>query len=257
MEVPVKTSHLIPFLGVLSLAAGACDPADDPGAAPGPDAGERCDVRYADLDGDRKGDPSDSTTACAPGPGLVSNSDDCDDTNPYINADEEEICDGVDNDCRATTGEATLCADQGCRSAFDPVSRTSYLFCRRPFDGDEAGPTGEVCRQHGFRPVQIETEAEDAYLARLIRTLAGPGGEGVGVLGGSYADGVWRWADGQQFWPDPRNGTPAPYAGWLDGEPGEVQALRCMGLYIGSEVGWVPMPCGVRAVIGCERASAP
>jgi hypothetical protein len=254
---PVKTSHLVPLLGVLALVAGACDAADT-AALPdaGADSGDRCDVRYADLDGDRKGDPSSWTTACAPGPGWVDNSDDCDDHNPYVNADEAEICDGVDNDCRATTGEAALCEEQRCRSAVDPVTRTSYLFCA-PRSHDEAPRAGDVCGQYGFRPAQIEDAAEDQRLSELIVSLAGPGAEGVVVLGGTYADGVWRWADDRQFWPDPHDGATAPYAGWLDGEPSPAKGEQCMGLNIGRDLGWVTVPCRDRNPIACERASAP
>jgi hypothetical protein len=255
----VRTSSLVPLLGVLSLATAACNPADDTSAAAdaGADDDPSCDVRYADVDGDLKGDPSTWTAACAPGPGWVANSDDCDDTNPYVNAGETEICDGVDNDCRATTDEQALCEGQRCRSAVDPVTRTSYLFCAaRPRD-DQAPRAADVCGQYGFRPAQIEDAAEDQRLSELIVSLAGPAAEGIVVLGGTYLDGVWRWADGRQFWPDPHDGASAPYAGWLDGEPSPAKGEQCMGLNIGRDIGWVTVPCREPNPIGCERASAP
>jgi hypothetical protein len=251
----MKTSYLVPFLSVLSLATAACDPADDTSAAPdaGPTPDDRCDVHYADVDGDHKGDPSSWTRACAPAPGWVDNSDDCDDDNPYVNADEEEVCDGVDNDCRATTGEVTLCADQGCLSAFDPATTTSYLFCATQSRTDD-----DACDQHGFRPAKIESQAENDFLVDMVQTLSGRTPEGVVVvLGGTSADGVWRWADGQQFWPDPHSGAAAPYTSWLDGEPRLAEGdLKCMGLQTGGEVGWISVRCG-RGSIVCERGPAP
>ena len=37
--------------------------------------------------------------ACFQPPGMVSNLDDCDDNNRFINPSRNEICDGLDNDC--------------------------------------------------------------------------------------------------------------------------------------------------------------
>jgi hypothetical protein len=54
---------------------------------------------YADNDGDGYGDPEDHLPACEQPSGRVDNLRDCDDTNPAVHADAEEICDGVDNDC--------------------------------------------------------------------------------------------------------------------------------------------------------------
>ena len=55
---------------------------------------------YFDSDGDGFGDPLISTTACEPSAVFVSNSDDCDDTNPNINPDAIEDCgNGLDDDC--------------------------------------------------------------------------------------------------------------------------------------------------------------
>jgi hypothetical protein len=252
----VKTSYLIPFLSVLSLgAAGACDPADDTGAEPdaGTDPGVGCDVRYADLDGDRKGDPAAWTTACAPGPGWVANSDDCDDTNPYINADEAEICDGLDNDCRATTSEDEACEEQDCFPVVNPATKTSYLFCQTL---GELLPAlrGDACDQHGFHPGQIEDKVEDDYLAAQVDTLVALGEDRSVRLGGTYADGVWRWADDRQFWPDPRTGSTAPYANWSGGEPGQDPKRACLALYPkGAEVTWHPIACKEAAWVLCER----
>ncbi len=58
---------------------------------------------YADDDGDGFGDASDTVEDCGAPSGYVSDATDCDDTDPFINPDAEEVCDGVDNDCDGTT----------------------------------------------------------------------------------------------------------------------------------------------------------
>ncbi|MDG1478533.1 MAG: MopE-related protein [Myxococcota bacterium] len=90
---------------------------DDTDAAINPDAEEVCDGEdndcdgdidtdatdrttwYADDDADGFGDASDDTEDCGAPSGYVSDSDDCDDTDPAVNPDAEEVCDGIDNDC--------------------------------------------------------------------------------------------------------------------------------------------------------------
>jgi hypothetical protein len=246
----VKTSYLIPFLSALSLgAAGACAPADDTAAEP------ECDVRYKDADGDRKGDPSDPTTDCAPGPGWVDNSDDCDDANPYINADETEICDGVDNDCRATTAEADACETQGCTPVVNPTTGTSYLFCAAPAESD-AALARDVCNDHGFRFAQIEDRAEDEFLVEQSRQFFEPSAKPIVWLGGGHVDGVWRWADGTQFWPNPQTESTAPYARWMAGEPRPDPGAVCLALAATREPGWIAVPCVPALTVLCERDPA-
>ena len=55
---------------------------------------------YADSDGDGYGDPGSSTAACEQPTGFVADATDCDDLEPGVNPDAEEIWyDGVDQDC--------------------------------------------------------------------------------------------------------------------------------------------------------------
>jgi hypothetical protein len=93
-----------------------CAP-DDPGIHPG--AAEFCNgvdddcdglvddddrvlgtTRWApDEDQDGFGAASEGIEACEKPDGYVDNAWDCDDTDPAVNPDAVEICDGVDNDC--------------------------------------------------------------------------------------------------------------------------------------------------------------
>ncbi|TVR88641.1 MAG: T9SS C-terminal target domain-containing protein [Saprospirales bacterium] len=56
-------------------------------------------IWYADNDGDGFGNPLDSIIACEQPTGYVDNNLDCDDTDPDVNPDAVEVCDGIDNNC--------------------------------------------------------------------------------------------------------------------------------------------------------------
>ncbi len=63
---------------------------------------------YEDKDNDGYGDPAVHTQAAGQPSGYVANAGDCDDTNPFIHPNMDEICgDGIDQDC---SGADQLCA---------------------------------------------------------------------------------------------------------------------------------------------------
>jgi hypothetical protein len=96
------------------LACDDCDD-DDPNAHPGlPEACDGVDndcngiiddgagdshTYYADLDGDRYGDPNNTIVACAPPEGYTDTRNDCDDTRADVNPGGSEVCNGLDDDC--------------------------------------------------------------------------------------------------------------------------------------------------------------
>jgi hypothetical protein len=70
-----------------------CDGAVDVVVQPKPG-----DLSFIDADGDGYGDPS-AALACDPGAGASALDGDCDDADPAVHPNAEEVCDGVDNDC--------------------------------------------------------------------------------------------------------------------------------------------------------------
>ena len=89
-------------------ASEACDGIDnDCDSAIDEDVG---DTYFTDGDGDGFGDAALPVQACATGPGIVSDDTDCDDSDPDIHPEADEICDTVDNDCDADVDEGVTTA---------------------------------------------------------------------------------------------------------------------------------------------------
>lgn len=64
---------------------------------------------FVDGDRDGEGNPSATVQACSAGDGAVSNSNDCDDGNPFRFSTATETCDQLDNDCDASVDDGLTC----------------------------------------------------------------------------------------------------------------------------------------------------
>lgn len=85
--------------------AEVCDGVDNNCVA-GVDEGV-ASVLYQDADGDTYGNGAVVIMDCAPSPGVVVDSTDCDDGDGYVNPSATEVCDGVDNDCSGVVDDVT------------------------------------------------------------------------------------------------------------------------------------------------------
>jgi MYXO-CTERM domain-containing protein len=88
---------------------------------------------YADDDGDGYGDAASTLEACAAPSGHVADSSDCDDANAAIHPGEDELCNGVDDDC------------DGAMDEDDAVDASTWY---ADADGDgygDAGSTASAC----------------------------------------------------------------------------------------------------------------
>ncbi len=89
---------------------------------------------YLDADGDGFGDASHFVLAAEAPSGYVDNDLDCDDSNPAVNPEAVEICDGIDNNCDGNIDEGvalgTFFADTDEDGFGDP--NNSVLACSTP-----------------------------------------------------------------------------------------------------------------------------
>ncbi len=95
---------------------------------------------YLDSDGDLYGNEAEEVRACEPPPGYVSDSTDCDDTNPGVNPGAAEDCNGGDDNCDDIVDGITA-----------PGDLTSSVWVDS--DGDTYGdPTSETesCTADGY-----------------------------------------------------------------------------------------------------------
>jgi len=91
-------------------ASEICNGVDDDcdGAVDGDDASVDTSTGsswYADADGDGYGDAGSATEACSQPTGTVADATDCDDGDAAINPGEDELCNGVDDDCDGSVDE--------------------------------------------------------------------------------------------------------------------------------------------------------
>ena len=61
---------------------------------------------YQDRDEDGFGDASRTVAACVLPAGSVDNAEDCDDLDPAVHPDANEVCNGIDDDCNSETDDA-------------------------------------------------------------------------------------------------------------------------------------------------------
>ena len=133
-----------------------------------PDSDERCDnvdnncngiiddgvqtiTYFADSDGDGFGDNNNSVAECSRPSGYVSNNDDCNDNDPNINPDSDELCDNVDNNCNGSTDEG--------------ITQITFY---RDRDGDGFGDPAEAVRGCtllvGYVNNNLDCDDEDAHI---------------------------------------------------------------------------------------------
>ncbi|GEM_PF-5073230 len=129
---------------------------------------------FKDDDGDGFGDEDKEVEACLQAEGLVLNEDDCDDSNPDIHPDADEICDpdDVDEDCdRDSDDEDNGVEEDGYRSWYvdndddghpdldsDPVEA-----CDEPEDGNYARGSEDDCDDDNAEMHPDAQEVCDGY----------------------------------------------------------------------------------------------
>ena len=105
-----------------------CDDVTDP-----PES-EDASTWYRDADSDTYGNADVTETSCWGSEGFVADDSDCDDTDPTVNPDGTETCDGEDENCDGTVDEGfdteTYYRDYDGDEFGDPAD--SIVYCERP-----------------------------------------------------------------------------------------------------------------------------
>ncbi|MFW5920276.1 MAG: hypothetical protein ACOCUS_00450 [Polyangiales bacterium] len=165
---------------------GNCDEDDSNGCE------EELQTWFVDDDEDGYGEPgtgSELCTAEAEADGRVSNADDCDDTDPDVNPDAEEVCNGTDDDCDGHVDEGFDCCPGDTRACRTSCGSEGTEECAG--DGtwsDSCDPPAETCNRMdddcddrtdesllSTGPAVTLSDSEDA--AENVRAAASPGGE--------------------------------------------------------------------------------
>lgn len=198
---------------------------------------------YFDGDGDGRGDPNVTISACEAPMGYVPFGDDCDDTDPARNVSASEVCDGVDNDCDMTIDEATATntACNGC-TLFAANGR-SYAFCPAGASWD-GGRT--LCAAFSGDLLRLDDEVESGTVVQFAEPASAQVGGWFIGLSDSAGRGAFVWVDGGGL----------DFASWLAGEPNDGGGAEdCVEMDPGRG-GWNDVPCaGPRAFI-CESGGA-
>ena len=153
--------------GWMLLALVACGDKDETGEVPGVDdtatpagdTGQGTDdtgctpsTWYADGDGDGFGDADAPVEACEPPSGAVADATDCDDGDPAVNPDADEVCSGVDDDCDGLVDDAD--------DSLDASSTTTWY---DDLDGDGYGDSSAAsasCAQPSST-VSVDGDCDD------------------------------------------------------------------------------------------------
>ena len=132
---------------------------------------------YADSDGDGYGDANVSRRACDAPSGYLDDDTDCDDTAARVSPAADEVCDGVDTDCDASTSEDGMVSHVDGAGVYTDLSSS--------FSGTASGPVsvdlsddGEVLFCDGTYYVNLDVGASVALRSVGSGAVLDGGGSG-------------------------------------------------------------------------------
>jgi len=200
---------------------------------------------YRDADGDTWGNPGNRRVQCARPAGYVNRAGDCDDGTAFRRPGLAEVCDGLDNDCNAGTGES---CPRECEVAVFRGRR--YLFCDDDSTWDQARST---CESQLMRLARIDDQAENDWMRARATQANGDDDDFWIGANDRGTENRWVWTDGAQFWQGRGNGGPVGglFSRWNGGEPNDSNGEDCAE--VNSSGSWNDNDCGRRIEFTCER----
>ena len=166
-----------------------------------------CLVTDVDQIGDAPGTDAD-------GDGWTSDGGDCDDGNPDVNPDAEEVCDGIDNDCSGTP-------DLGvCPCDVEILDGHPYQVCTEDVPWEEAR---DLCSDTGYHLATLDSERENRRLATVLEAYGSSTSYWIGY-NDLDVEGEWAWEDG----------SPSGFESWnlATGEPNGGTSENCGMMYV-------------------------
>lgn len=165
------------------------------------DEGVEHDTFYEDFDGDGYGNEQVQTRSClGPPSGYVENKEDCDDLDPGVNPEAEELCDGLDQDCSGEGPDSVY----ECSCEVKRLEGNSYLYCGDYLSWFNAR---KVCKAMDTDLLSVHSFSSNKAVASLASSY-----EVFIWLGLTdyVSEGDWStWADG----------SAVTYTNWAPGEP--------------------------------------
>ena len=186
---------------------------------------------YFDGDGDGWGDAGTSTTACSAPSSYVSDSTDCDDSDPGVNPGASEACNGVDDDCDGLVDSVSSCPCNLHR-----YSGHVYLFCTTDSDWYEAR---EDCVDNdSYDLVTIDDASEQGWVYSTLASYSTGhfwwiGYNDIDAESWEEPGSAWEWADGSS----------STYTNWSSGQPDDWSSGEDCGHIYGSSGAWNDLDC--------------
>jgi len=158
----------------LLLLGPSCTPSEK-------DTDTVCDtLLFADADGDGYGDLATSALGCDGDAGWALHSGDCDDEDPAVHPDANDICNGIDDNCDGAT-------DEGCVSSCGDGLLEGYESCELDDDAACPGQCSSFCRCPSLPPGDLELHMIDVGQGDA-ELVVSPDGFTLLVDGGNSGD---------------------------------------------------------------------
>jgi len=158
---------------------------------------------------------------------------DCDDNDPTLNAGQEEICDGIDNNCSGFADDVPKCP---CDS--HEVEGVNFYFCSHVLSWNQAR---RFCEDQGHHLAKFETRIQNDKVWNIAQEI-NPGRWAIG-LNDKENENDYRWMDD----------TAPSFTHWANGQPAHaLDWFDCVFFAGSSKPNWTELNCISEAPFVCS-----